>query len=427
MNETVAFSKLSIEFKRIQGDVIGAYVAVGMITEAKLDFFMRGVARAKSISIITGIHMPTPPEVLRKLKLKKDLEEIDARVYTARYFHSKLYLFNLGNSWIAFVGSGNFTNGGWYENEELFIRTTSPAVCQDLKERYDRWFADSNLLTDELISWYAETYDANNQIIAQSRRNSSRLADRLRNVFNIDNIDFSGQFFAREDHLAFQPGKTHLDTPEVLAERGAVRAKLYRLNDRITASLPAHWQVYPHYENAHIVANIETRFHHHGNVKGLWVGYGRDRETLKQYGETDTTPLHFMRMQVIIRYDSVGVWLMPGKAESGQIDRENFLAKMSNDKEYAGAFFVQLSQLGSDYWIEIAGDIRPVTDFGTAEELKAFSLRDAWRNYYFTIGRNYPLGSDALRQDSISQTVLQDFAKYQPIYEMIRDKSLENH
>ena len=105
--------------------------------------------------------------------------------------------------------------------------------------------------------------------------------------------------------------------------------------------IPKNWHIEPHYQPDHIVSHVETKNHHDFNVRSLWVGYGRSGPALKKYDKypgLDNTPLYFMRTQVIVSYDKVGVWLMPGKNNAGQIDRENLLGKM-NDEKYLQQLF----------------------------------------------------------------------------------------
>lgn len=113
--------KLSIEFHQLKQDIEEVYISVGMITDHMYEVMSRAIVNAKIVSIVTGIHMATSPRVLDKLKEKADTNKLEAGLFIEKYFHPKLYLFKVKGKWIAFVGSGNFTSGGWYENEELFV------------------------------------------------------------------------------------------------------------------------------------------------------------------------------------------------------------------------------------------------------------------------------------------------------------------
>jgi hypothetical protein len=232
---------------------------------------------ATVFSLTTGIHMPTPPSVLKKIKQRVEENKMQAGIYIDEYFHPKIYLFKLSDTWIAFVGSGNFTDGGWYKNKELFIKITDQTACKELKEIYDGWFAASEPISDRLISLYEESFEANERRNTENKRNLTCLKDNLHNTFNLENIDFSGQFFSKEHHKAFESGKTHLDTTEVHNERTLVRNRLYELDEIVTPLIPANWHIYHHYAPEHIAAHIETNFHHNDNVKALWVGTAEAR------------------------------------------------------------------------------------------------------------------------------------------------------
>lgn len=418
-------SKLSIEFSKISKRVTKCYIAVGMITDHMLDFAIRQMEFCTDCHILCGVHMATTPSVMRKLQVQTNSNKIKSGVYTKRFFHSKLYLFQIGHEWVAFVGSGNFTDGGWQGNEELFVKITNQKSCTALYEKFNIWAVATEPITDNFIDLYSQNYFSNAHLEKEKNKNTNALIDKLHSKFNIDNVDFTDQFFKKEDVLAFKPGKTHLDTPEILSERKLMSNKLHLLNTLLAPKIPSAWDVVPHYKPEHIVSNIETRHHHDDNVRSLWVGYGRGEPQLKKYDKyagSNNTPLFFMRMQVIASYDKVGVWLMPGKNNAGQIDRESFANKM-NDAIYSQKFYELLTGLGNPYWIEVSNDPQPVTVFTKREELEEYVSKDNWRKDYFIIGRDYEFGDDLLNTNNIVETCLSNFVKYRPIYKLIRDKT----
>ncbi len=417
--------KFSIEFSKVADQATACYIAVGMITDRMFEFALRKMVWCKDLRVITGVHMATTPAVLRKMQERTIAGNMWSGAYVDHYFHPKLYLFKTSLGWTAFVGSGNFTEGGWSGNEELFLKVTDTELCDQLLERFAKYEEACKPISDELIDWYTQSYTANQQLDHQKRRNIDNLLDRLNSNFNIDLVNFAGQFFSKEDHLAFQPGKTHLDTKEVHDERRKTRNKLYTLNDMLEKVIPASWRIHPHYDESHIASHIETMHHHDENVRSLWVGYGRDKNQLKQYGKyvsSNNTPLFYMRMQVIVSFNEVGVWLMPGKSGAGEIDRENLQRKLDDDN-FSEEFFELVTGLGSSYWIEVADDHRDVAEFTNSNELRDYVRNDNWRKFYFIIGRNYSLGTPELKRENIAKTCLDNFAKYWPIYELIRDKS----
>lgn len=425
--ESLIANKISIEFNKIAKDVTSCYVAVGMITNRMFDFANRNLPNCRDWRIICGVHMATTPEVMIKLKSMTEEGKIQAKVFTRRFFHSKLYLFKVSGNWLAYVGSGNFTNGGWSENEELFVKVSEPALCDALIQKFKHWEVEAEDITERFINIYTQSFTSGEYLEKEKRKNISDMLDKLASKFNIDNINFTGQFFQKQDVLAFAPGKTHLDTPEIHQERRLVRQKLFQLNDLLANRIPSSWNLVPHYQPDHIVSHIETKNHHDYNVRSLWVGYGRSEAALKKYDkyrEINNTPLFFMRMQVIVSYDKLGVWLMPGKIHAGQIDREYFLSRLK-DNLFAQKFFELLTGLGTPYWIEVADDHQLVTKFQTMAELKEYVEKDNWRHYYFILGRDYDLDDPAISTSNIVQTCLDNFSKYYPLYEMTRDKTFD--
>lgn len=423
-NKTRIANKITIEFDKIKKDLVSVHIAVGMITKDIFNYFRRNSLTASDISIVVGSQMPTPLVVFEDLHTANREGKLKAKVFIGKFFHPKLYVFQLKSSWIAFVGSGNFTNGGWGKNEELFVVIENTESCILLKEKIDQWFLEAKVIDERFLNAYRETIQANQELENQRKRNTKQLEDKINSTFNIENIDFTGQFFSRNHHEAFGPGKPILESPEVLLERTAVSSRLHKLNDRLVKKIPSTWRIHPHFDPNYVVAHVENRHHHDDRVDALWVGYGRNKVDLKKYGDENTTPLYFMRMQVIVRYSDVGVWLMPGKVAAGEIDRGNFSRQMQEIK-YRKKFYDLLNGLGPLYFIEIMGDEKPANYFSDSEHLWEYTQKDNWRYEYFIIGRNYIVGSPELKEENIVQTVISDYTKFFPLYEMIRDKTFD--
>ena len=167
------------------------------------------------------------------------------------------------------MDSGKFTDGGWFQNEDLFIRITDQQACLQLKEKFDHWAAESRVIDDRFLNAYGQTFVKTGRLEGDKKKNIMDLLDQLNSTFNIDIIDFSGQFFQKEDVMAFRPKITNLDTPEVLEERKRVRNKLYSLNDLLSPKIPPAWRVAFHYDPHHVVSHEETKNHHDFRVRSL--------------------------------------------------------------------------------------------------------------------------------------------------------------
>ena len=156
----------------------------------------------------------------------------------------------------------------------------------------------------------------------------------------------------------------------------------------------------------------------------MWIGYGRSKEQLKSY---DPHARHddFIRLVVIIRPMETGIWLVPGKENAGRIDREYFQLKMK-EAEYRAEFFRLLKGLhplsesnlnrNADYWIQVAGERRPVNAFVNEESLWQFVRYDEWEYYDFIIGKNFSPGSTDMSRDRIASTVMHEFDKLVLLY-----------
>ena len=159
------------------------------------------------------------------------------------------------------------------------------------------------------------------------------------------------------------------------------------------------------------------------NVKGLWVAYGRSWEALKKYGQ-EATPLNYMRMQVIVRYGKIGVWLMPGKSGGGWVDREHLSIQLE-DGAFRTRFCIALKALGDDYFLDIGGTKRMLSTLPDTRAVYEALLEDNWHHYYFTIGKDYDLGTADTLSTRMVATVIRDFTSMFPLYDMIRDKTFD--
>jgi uncharacterized protein YktB (UPF0637 family) len=105
---------------------------------------------------------------------------------------------------------------------------------------------------------------------------------------------------------------------------------------------------------------------------------------------------------------------------AGQVDREFFRFKMQ-EEEYRKTFQSLLTALGSDYYIEIAGEQKAADSFQQTDILWEYTKADEWKHYRFIIARNYQPGDAAIATDTIVQTIEQEFEKLMPLYQHLKD------
>src|SRR5260221_9544392 len=116
------------------------YIATATISEQGFAYIFgpNRLHPTATCQMITGLHLLTPPTLLREI-LNRYSSTITLKIYRNNFFHPKVYIFDLDDGTCkAFVGSGNFSEGGFHKHEELFYVVSEPNECDKLK----RWFQD---------------------------------------------------------------------------------------------------------------------------------------------------------------------------------------------------------------------------------------------------------------------------------------------
>lgn len=416
--------KLTVPFIKedILKNAMSCSIASAAISERGFDFIISRLNGSCKCRIITGLDLPTPPKLLWEI-LGKAGDKLCFKVFTDNFFHPKVYIFELKDkSKVAFIGSGNFTMGGLQENEEVFYKIILPKEIENLKLWFDEYFERSVFLDETIIKEYEKIYPSIKDREEKSRKEKEQFNDRISGEFNWDNVDFKGQYFVREDYLAFDESKAQLNTPEVRKERVKVQNKLLYLHDDLKTKFCHRNNLYEHYDSNHIVSSLDPTFHHEHKLRSMWLAYGRSKAELQKYYE-DAKHMDFIRLQVIIEQQSFGIWLMPGKENGGTEDREYFRGQMKSPA-YRKKFYDLLMALDKSYWIEVSGDGEDVNTFKSPDALWEFTNSDD-SEYYFIIGRNYEPGDNAISEKNVLATIKNEFKKLLPLYNLMKDKSFD--
>lgn len=412
--------KLSTDFENILRDCEEVWIAAAMISDTGFEFIQQHINPSAKQNYLVGIGLPTSPKVLQSLK---DLDEngyFESRIYHKpdRLFHPKVYLFKSNGKITAYVGSGNCTYGGFDKNVEVSIKTDDNNVCENLVQWFKTSFKFSILITDDFLENYRMIYK-NRIVRMKDEKKELQILFPENYGSNLDQMDFINQYFKREHYAAFEGTKPWNTSAAANTEREKVRSLLFKLNDKLIPIFRSkNWDLSQHYHFDDIVSNAVHGLRTSPELRALWLHYGRDKKEIKNYGD-DQTPLDYMRLQVIVHKDSVGIWNRVGKNNGSKIDRKNLRDNLLKDPDYCKKLFEIFMTLDDDYYISLNDEVLYISDIFDEAQLTAFLLQDDYK-HYFTIGIDFSPDDTRLSKENIISTIIQNFELLLPTYEMIK-------
>jgi hypothetical protein len=147
----------------------------------------------------------------------------------------------------------------------------------------------------------------------------------------------------------------------------------------------------------------------------MWLHYGFSKSELK-----GVSFLNRPRIQIILRPDHIGIWLVVGKDKGGgKQERLRFKDLMEDSKAFRNMFYLHLKELDS-YWIKPSSSLEQektvnIIEIESASHLHSITQKDTLKDY-FIIGREYKPNDIALSESNISEEVLVEFTKLYPLY-----------
>jgi hypothetical protein len=412
--------KLAVPFinDKLLQQVEHCYIATAAISEAGFDFIRSRIPTKSKMEIVTGLDVPTSPEVLRRI-WRNYQGRITLNIYTKNFFHANVYIFDLPfRKAIAFVGSGHFTLDGIKDGEELFYKITDAKEIENLKSWFIGYYEFAEPLSEELIREYEYLYPTLRQRDILSRQEKKQFMALTTAGFSWDQIKFKLQYFKKEDYLALSSSKARLTTSDIQSERENVKNKLIQLHELIKDHVH-RLKLHEDHDPNKIVSSLHPADHSDGKLRSMWIAYSLSEAGLKKYNPP-VTLAEVMQLQIILQQKDVGIWLVPGEPNAGQADRERFKNKM-NDVEYRKQFFTLITSLGAGYWIEIAGDKKAIDTFQNEDALWEFTKADDWMYYAFIIGKNYLPADPEISSENIAPTIMKEFDKLVLVYRHLKD------
>ena len=415
--------KLSLELNQTLKNCDEIWVAVALISDSGFKFIQDNISHTAKQNYLVGIGLPTSPKVLSQLKDKEGNGLFQSKIYhkANMLFHPKVYVIKTGNKLTAYVGSGNCTDGGFDKNLELSVKTDEQVFCESLLTWFNTLFNFGIPITDEFLQSYSLLFERRTERMEQDKNELKIIFPDNNSTINLDNIDFTNQFFKKEHFAAFEGTKPWMTTDAVNQERINVKNKLFKLHDKLYPKIQAQkWNLHKHYNLDDTVSSAVHGQYTSSEIGGIWLHYGRNKDDIKVFDEKKT-PLDFMRLQVIIRKDNIGIWNRIGKDFGSKIDRDYFKSKMRSENSYRQSFFSIVSNLPDDYFILLNKQQKYVREFTTEQQLTQFVLQDDIR-FYFIIGIEFSPDDIRLSESNIVNTIIENFEHLYPTYDIMKYK-----
>lgn len=394
------------------------WIASAMISQSGWSFLQSKIPNSTTQTFLIGIDLATDPKVFESILAQTD---INARVYETKYtFHPKVYLIQKeDDTFTAFIGSSNTTNWGLEKNVEMNFQIHDQKECRKLFDWFDGLYSEGYFITQNFVDDYKAKFVSASIKAKEINRDANEIKTNLKKG--------SGQFFSRNHHAVFNKKYHEIENENLKAIRKDVGKKLKELHESIYSQFKANGitDLHCHHSKREIVSRYFFNNYSGFYINAMWLHYGKSLPQLQAYSSSDKSfnkPDSFInnvRMQVIIHGDSLGIWLVLGRNNGSRIDREYFRNQMKSpsiQKKFYDAF----KKLGNEYWIDVP-NAPDVKDIKSPTELWKETQKEKLEDY-FIIGCDINWLDKRLSTNNLSTTVLEEFKKLYPLYEIMRHK-----
>jgi HKD family nuclease len=417
------------------------WIAVALMKDAGLEELQSRVKKGAKQHFLVGIDLPTSPSALRSLQKMESSNLIAGIIQQAETFHPKLYIIRTGEALVSFVGSAILTSGGLKNNTELTLKTTDPNTSKTLIEWFNQKFSESFPLTDSNIALCEARFKTIKEI--DDKKNVDvpkiKLIKPQPTIGPLDGIDFSTRFFSQEHHLAFRGELWEQRTPAANRERFKAHKRFLKL----------HEIIYPRFANFALQnlfhhnydENIVSHYYHidrftSKQLDSMWLSYGKSDSAIAAYQRTYEPGLgaigkekdrstqtfsHHARLQIRIELKQICLWLFFGKMNGSVVDRDHFRQKMKSEP-FRQSFFDLVAALPSGYYISLShGSSKYVNTFEAPDDLYQYCKQEKIENHFY-IGKDYQITDTEMSIENLPITVLTEFQRLYPLYNLMRDK-----
>lgn len=389
------------------------WIATAMISYNGWKFIQENLSNDSEQHFLIGIDLATEPKVFEELLNNL---HINARVYQTNYtFHPKVYLLQKkDNSFTAFIGSSNTTSWGLEKNVEMNFQVNDQVECIKLLEWFNEYYSKGYIITEDFFNDYKSKYT---RISTKCKEINSDIQQ-----INSDIAQDAGQFFTRNEHKIFEEKYHRINSSDLQRIRKNVSNKFKEIHKIIYPQFSSYglWDLHCHHNSREIVSRHFFNPFSGNYINAIWLHYGKSHEQLQAYNEKDEKSfINNIRLQIIIHENSLGIWLVLGKDWGSKKDRDNFRALMKN-VAIRKLFFDSYKKLGNEYSINIEG-IPSMDNLKIPEELHIYTQKESIDDY-FIIGCEIDWLDDRISKTNITNTILEEFRKLYPLYEIMRHK-----
>lgn len=405
--DTEIKQKLQIELL----EATSIWIATAMISYNGWKFIQENLTKNTEQHFLIGIDLATEPKVFEELLNNL---HINARVYQTNHtFHPKVYLLQKkDSSFTAFIGSSNTTIWGLEKNVEMNFQVNDQKECIKLLGWFNDYYCKGYIITEDFFNDYTSKYT---RITQKCKEINSEIQK-----INSEIAQDSGQFFTKNEHKIFEERYHKINSSDLQRIRKGVSDKFKEIHKIIYPQFNSYGlsDLYCHHNSREIVSRHFFNPFSGNYINAIWLHYGKSYEQLQIYNDrNEKSFINNIRLQVIIHKDSLGIWLVLGKNGGSIKDREHFRAQMKHAVTRK-RFFEAYKNLEKDYWTNIEG-IPAIEDIKTPEELHIYTQKECL-DEYFIIGCDIDWLDDRLSKTNITNTVLQEFRKLYPLYEIMR-------
>jgi HKD family nuclease len=406
--------KLKIELAQ----ATSIWIASAMISNSGWLILQKSIPHTATQSYLIGVDLATDPKVFESILAQID---INARVYATKYtFHPKVYLIKKeDDTFTAFIGSSNTTNWGLEKNVEMNIQSHDQKECRKLLDWFNDLYSEGYIITHKFLDDYKAKYTKASIIAKEIDKEASFLKSSLTKNNN--------QFFSKNHHEIFNKKYHRINSKDLRKLRKDVRSKFLELHKIIYPQFSNYGlnNLHCHHQSREIVSRHYFNPRSGNYINAMWLHYGKSLPQLEVYKTTDSSTfrpnsfINNIRMQLIIHEDSLGIWLVLGRNNASKIDRAHFRKQMQ-DTTIQKSFFDAFKKLGNEYWINVSTadamkDLKTPTNL--LKEIQKETIEE-----YFIIGCEIDWLDSRISSQNISTTVLKEFEKLYPLYNIMRHK-----